>query len=453
MTVGQRAYLRISTIVNTTNMSIVNEANVSSETHDPDMSNNNDSDFVVIPPEAELDINKTAEPGKVHYGDTVVFTIVVNNNGPDNATNVVIGDVVPEQFKVTDCNDSSFIDNQIIVDELKVGQSYIFTITTIAVANGTWNNTASAFCTENNTKVEDNATVIVDPIADLSTTITSDKDEYYVGDIATWTITVHNAGNGTDAIGVILEEFFPSQYFDFIGAMTDNGTYDNESDEWDIGFMGNGTDVTLYIVGRAKAPGNHINNRVVVASDTDEWDYYNNFAYNYVDVLDIPKPVKSVDNSTPDYHDFVVYNLTIENTNGKDYEENLTVIDSLPDGLVFNETLGISGADLISEVVDGQTVTWTITNISAESSAVITVKVYVNAVVNLTNNLTKKMSRFLTLFLNDTKLLYVEIIHKAIIIITNKITAPITQPIKNPPLFIFIYYGRRRHHRQMMIQS
>jgi uncharacterized repeat protein (TIGR01451 family)/fimbrial isopeptide formation D2 family protein len=190
-------------------------------------------------------------------------------------------------------------------------------------------------------------------------------------------------------MNVRLGDIFPSNYFDFISASTQNGTYDNEFEIWDIGFMGNGTDATLYIYAYAKAVGNHILNMVVVASDTDEWNLSNNFAYSYVDVLDIPKPVKTVDNSTPDYHTFVVYNMTIENPNDVDYMDNLTVIDSLPTGLEFAGTVGIDGAVFVGdESVNGQTVTWVITNISAKSSAVISVKVKVNALGNLTNNLT-----------------------------------------------------------------
>ena len=80
------------------------------------------------------------------------------------------------------------------------------------------------------------------------------------------------------------------------------------------------------------------------------------------------------------------YNLTISNTGDIDYTNNITVIDSLPDGLVYVETMKIEGATLVKEVVDGQIIKWIITNIKAESSAVITVKVLANATGELTNN-------------------------------------------------------------------
>ena len=91
---------------------------------------------------------------------------------------------------------------------------------------------------------------------------------------------------------------------------------------------------------------------------------------------------------TPYYHDNVTYNLTITNTGNNDYTDVLTVIDSLPDGLEYVPTASITGGVILSEDVNGQVITWTITNISAKSSAIIAVTVYVNTLEKSTNNLT-----------------------------------------------------------------
>ena len=74
--------------------------------------------------------------------------------------------------------------------------------------------------TENTTSL----TVYPVPIVDISVNITSDKDEYFVDDIAVWTITVSNAGNATNATNVTLRDFFPSNYFEFINCTLANGT-------------------------------------------------------------------------------------------------------------------------------------------------------------------------------------------------------------------------------------
>uniref|UniRef100_UPI003869D974 DUF11 domain-containing protein n=1 Tax=Methanobrevibacter sp. TaxID=66852 RepID=UPI003869D974 len=193
---GAVCVLVLESRVNATNTTITNVVNVTSDTHDPHPENNSAEDKTVIPPEVYLDVNKTVEPGRVYYGDTVVFTINVTNNGPDNATNVVVKDLVPEQFKVTGANDTNFNGTHIVIPKIVPGGHYAFTITAIAIANGTWENTASALCDENQTLIEDSVTVIVDPFADVSVNITSDKDEYFVDDVAIWTIVVSNAANG-----------------------------------------------------------------------------------------------------------------------------------------------------------------------------------------------------------------------------------------------------------------
>ena len=110
----------------------------------------------------------------------------------------------------------------------------------------------------NGTEKMVDCTVDVIPIVDVSVEKSSDKDEYFVDDIAVWTIVVHNAANGTNATDVYVGDFFPFQYFEIINYTTDNGTF--ESGLWTIGFMGNGTDASLTIVSRAKVARENIRN-------------------------------------------------------------------------------------------------------------------------------------------------------------------------------------------------
>ena len=119
-----------------------------------------------------------------------------------------------------------------------------------------------------------------------------------------------------------------------------------------------------------------------------DWNLTNNVDNQTVVVIPLPEPSKTVNNTKPYFGFYVDYNLTVTNTGDIDYIDVLTVIDRLPVELIFNKTVSIVGADLISEVQDGQNITWKITNISANSKAVITVKVLVLGLGKLTNNLT-----------------------------------------------------------------
>ena len=83
---------------------------------------------------------------------------------------------------------------------------------------------------------------------------------------------------------------------------------------------------------------------------------------------------------------FPFWVLTVENTGSIDYANNLTVIDSLPEGLVYANEYKVDGAKLVKFVADGQKLYWTITNISVNSSAVITVKILADKAGDLVNN-------------------------------------------------------------------
>ncbi|MDD4287687.1 MAG: hypothetical protein PHN33_05060, partial [Candidatus Peribacteraceae bacterium] len=77
---------------------IVNQATVSSSQGDP-VTANNTSTTVTTPvtcpiPQADLSIRKSG-PSSVLRGDTVTYTVTVENAGPNTATNVVVSDVIP----------------------------------------------------------------------------------------------------------------------------------------------------------------------------------------------------------------------------------------------------------------------------------------------------------------------------------------------------------------------
>ena len=94
---------------------------------------------------------------------------------------------------------------------------------------------------------------------------------------------------------------------------------------------------------QAAIPGNNIENSVKVNCTEDEWNKTNNNANKLVDVVILPQPVKVASNHTPYYHDVVEYDLIVVNVGSVNYTDNLTVIDSLPVGLEFLETVNVTG--------------------------------------------------------------------------------------------------------------
>ncbi len=72
-----------------------NDARVTSDTFDPDLSDNLDTVPTVVSGVADLSITKTDSPDPVVAGDQLTYTIEVTNNGPSTAQDVVITDTLP----------------------------------------------------------------------------------------------------------------------------------------------------------------------------------------------------------------------------------------------------------------------------------------------------------------------------------------------------------------------
>ena len=355
-----------------------------------------------------------------YYHGMVQYNLTVVNTGTGTYTSLLnVTDTLPSGLKF---NGTYFITGADEVKFVDGGQELTWTITNITGKNATislWvkvvemgnlinNRTFIDNVTNNNktinslgnltnnmtvtgpngTKKYANLTVYPVPIVDISVNITSDKDEYFVDDIAVWTVVVSNAGNGTNATNVTLKDFFPSNYFEFINCTLTNGT-SYTGGTWYIGDLINGTNVTFTVYSRAIAVGTAKHNVTVSCNET-EWN-------KLVDVVILPYPVKTVNNNTPYYHDIIEYDLTIVNNGKNNYSNILTVVDSLPVGLEFIDVVKVVGADVVNQtalngssvayIVDGQKVTWKLTNVSTKN-ATITVRIKVNDLGNLTNNLT-----------------------------------------------------------------
>ena len=371
---------------------VTNYADVSANETEWDYTNNEDNattSIVLLPPPV-----KTVNNTNPFYHENVTYNLTVLNDGNYSFIgNLTVYDILPDGLEFLDT--IRIINADVVVNTTINSKNNIsWVITNIpahstavievlvkvnAVGNLT-NNETIVYPDGSNMTV--NCTIEALPIVDVSVNKTVEKPIYFVGDIVVWTIKVSNAFNGTNATDVTMNDVLPAE-FELINYTATVGNYTDGV--WTIGFMGNGTEETLVINSRAKVVGTFTNVANVTANETD-WNDTNNVDNATVTVIDNPDIAKDVNNTTPYHFETVEYYLTISNNGEIDYTNNLTVIDSLPEGLVYVETVNIEGATLIKEVVDGQIINWTITDIKAGSSAVITVKVLANATGNLTNN-------------------------------------------------------------------
>ncbi|MCO6455469.1 MAG: DUF11 domain-containing protein [Pirellulaceae bacterium] len=129
-----------------------------SDNYDPDSTPNDDSttdddDDSVTPPIADLELSKTGPAlivdadmsGTISYGDTIRYTLMVTNFGPDNATGVRVTDQLPAGLTfVTSSNNPAYnsLTGVWTVGSITAGNSAMLTIDATITATGTIRNTA-----------------------------------------------------------------------------------------------------------------------------------------------------------------------------------------------------------------------------------------------------------------------------------------------------------------------
>ncbi len=316
-----------------------------------------DSDDVVVIPVVNLDVVKTVDYDDTAIGDVVVFTITVTNNGPSDATNVIIKDTFPEGL---DLIDGTF---DYTIPFLASGDSFVFNITARTTTKGSFTNYVNATCAENDTVKSSNATVNV-YVTDIKIEKTANVTEGLVNDLVNFTIVVRNHGNNP-ATKVNITDVLDNS-FEFIDA---GGNYNKNGQTivWNLDKMASEETFTTWILVRVLNNGTFDN--VAYANCVEEPTVKNSTAtvtaIKPVD-LDI---VKVADDNDYAIGDEITFTIIITN-NGPFNATNVVVTDVLPEGLIL---------------VDGYTLNHTIAFLESGKSINITVKAMTTAEGNFTN--------------------------------------------------------------------
>jgi uncharacterized repeat protein (TIGR01451 family) len=225
LAVGQSVTLTIvAHIAASINAGFVNVADVSSTTPDPDLSNNSDTAAVPIPPAADLEIIKRASSATVTPGGQVSYTLVVNNNGPNDATDVTVKDPLPKALTLTSAKPSQgscATDHGLLcsLGGLAVGGSaqILLTADVTASAEGILKNTATVTGGQPDPNPDNNSSaetvkiplsplqpltpdpltpidVPVQPVSDMKIVKHVDRAAAQVGQQLTYTLRVTNRG-------------------------------------------------------------------------------------------------------------------------------------------------------------------------------------------------------------------------------------------------------------------
>ncbi|WP_219087015.1 DUF7507 domain-containing protein [Microbacterium resistens] len=184
---------------------VSNTAAIESATPDPDENNNTSTVENDFAPSADLSIVKTAvEQRFPHIGGPVEYDVVVRNDGPSVAQDVVVDEQPSAGVTISGAEPSRGVWDAAtarwLVGPLAPGESATLRVTGTFAATGDVANTAVVTSGTPDPDPEDNTSTAVVPViaaADISVVKTADVNRISAGGTITYTLTVRNNGPST----------------------------------------------------------------------------------------------------------------------------------------------------------------------------------------------------------------------------------------------------------------
>ena len=375
---------------------ITNNANVTGSGYDVNLTNNHDNITITVPDCVILNVNKVAIGGVINItggiknvvaGEEVIYQVLVSNQGPSTAANVVLTD----NYQTKDLTVVAYsLDNitwipytkgaNINLGDMNSGSSILvyFKAMVNASTRGIVHNIVNIttdtddargiFSAEEHVNVISNSTLKVDKTAEIK--------ELNPGDTIHYIITV-TAGGSSDSLNVVLKDILDSTLLDVNGATyAINGV---NKGMWtgsvSLDTIATGNSVTVDIWAKVLDTADRdVFNLVNVTSDEHPEGNTSNTTV-HVRIVDLAVD-KLVNNSVPKYLDMIEYTIVVVN-NGPDKSFNVTVGDLLPDGVKFISSNGQYNPD---------TGVWFVGDLDNHESATLKIVVQVIKVGNITNN-------------------------------------------------------------------
>ena len=328
----------------TTNGTFRNVASVNSTENTTKTDNGTD---ITVNPVNNFTVIKYANvTGSAFVNDLVNFTINITNNGPSNATNVNIIDVLgPEfEFNVIDSSRGSYDPETHTVSwtigSLNNGTTESVWVVVRVLTNGTFRNNAKVNSTENNTGTENGTDITVNPAVNLTVVKTTNwtNNIGYAGSLVNFTITVTNNGP-SNATNINITDVLDSG-FEYVDS---NGDRDGNTVKWNIPSLINGTSYEVWVVVKVLNNGTFRNNVAVNSTEnTTETENGTEITVNPVNNFTVIKYA----NITGDIwvNDLVNFTINVTN-NGPSNATNVNITDVLGPEFEFNATDGSYDGD------------------------------------------------------------------------------------------------------------
>ena len=373
---------------------VINTATVTATTPDPNTANNAATAALTSQAQADLSLTKTASANLV-AGQQITYTLTTRNNGPSDATGVVISDTVPAGVGVVSAAGPGITCTTAAgtvscpVGTLANGQSATVTITGTLAAGLSGSSTNTATVTSavadptpgNNTA---SSTSTIGAQADVAVTLAlaaGQSPTVTAGTTVNYTLTVRNNGP-SNAVGVVITGQVPPGLTPVVGSsggacVVTDGTVTCDIDRLNGGPLAPGAVITIPLsaVVNASTPPGPVPGTAIVGSRTPDPVPGNNSSTATIQVtaaadLSISKTVtpKPLTAGAP-----ASYAITVTNGGPSD-AQNVTITDTLDPVLTGTTPTATTGACTIS----GQVVRCVVPTLPAGTSVTATIPVAVS---------------------------------------------------------------------------
>lgn len=378
-------------------------------------------------PKADLQLNKSSNLINANYGDIVIWTLKITNNGPNVGTGIRLKDLIPDGLIILSCDDENYDKKTGIlnIDSLNIGESKIINIKTLVNKTGTFINEASVSGNEYDWDLKNNndsAGINVNPSADLAVEILVNDTNPKFNSLVKWTLRVTN--NGPDeATGVVVCDLLSKDLI----YLSSTENYDVKSGLWNIETLESGKSVSIDIVTLVNKTGKIANDASVSGKEYD-WNLSNNYDNKFiaVDVCADLAIKKLVNDTNPKFNSLVEWTLRVTN-NGPDTATGVVVCDILPEGLISIDK-SFNGTWNVGKLLNNQTKELTIICLVNKTGKLVNIADIAGNEYdcNLTNNIVNKSIEvaqsadlFVKKYVNNTAPDFGEIIKWSVVVSNN----------------------------------
>jgi uncharacterized repeat protein (TIGR01451 family) len=331
---------------------LLNVARADAVTVDPDTTNNNGSApanrvTTTVTELADLALNKSG-PAAVTALGSITYTLSITNNGPSDATAVVVRDTLPAGVTFVSADNGGAEAGGVVTwpaqPSLANGANLSYSVTVVAPATGTLLNVARADAstmdpdtTNNNGSAPANrVTTVVGELADLATAKSGPATVNALGSV-TYTVSVTNNGPSV-AAAVVVRDTLPASVA-FVSA-DNGGTEAGGIVTWPaVALLANGANMSYSVTVTAPATGTLLNvaRADAVTIDPDTTNNNGSAPASRVTTTVADQADLALNKSGPagvNALGSITYTLSVTN-NGPSDASAVVVRDTLPAGVTF----------------------------------------------------------------------------------------------------------------------